>query len=269
MTSLQENGGPRAAIVTGGATGLGRATVTALLEAGTSCVIVGRREDRLNDTVAALDPRGGRLVAVAGDVTRAEDRERAVAGCVDAFGRVDVLVNNAATTLTAPLLDYPTDWSAVLETNLTAAFAMAQAVIPGMRDRGAGRIVNVGSVYGSLALDNARYGPTLPAITPGDRGPVREVAYGASKAAILQLTRELASAVGPWGITVNSVSPGMFPVEDAPISEEIRTRLSNATPLGRVGTPRELGVAVRFLCSAEASFITGAELVVDGGWSIW
>ncbi len=106
-------------------------------------------------------------------------------------------------------------------------------------------------------------------MTPGDRGPMREVAYAASKGAVKQLTRELAAAVGRWGITVNSVSPGMFPVEDAPIDPAVRERLAQATPLGRVGRPEELAAAVRFLCSEEASFVTGADLVVDGGWSIW
>ncbi len=98
---------------------------------------------------------------------------------------------------------------------------------------------------------------------------MREVAYAASKGAVKQLTRELAAAVGRWDITVNSVSPGMFPVEDAPIDPAVRERLAQATPLNRVGRPEELAAAVRFLCSEEASFVTGADLVVDGGWSIW
>ncbi|MDW5598775.1 SDR family oxidoreductase [Conexibacter stalactiti] len=262
----------RAAIVTGGATGLGRATVAALTAAGTACVIVGRRRERLDAAVAALAGRSGaaEVVAVAGDVTVAEDRARVVDACRERFGTVDVLVNNAATSVLAPLLDYPDDaWQHVLETNVTAGFSLAREVLPLMRDQRFGRIVNIASVYGSVALDNAHYEPVVAGETPGDRGPMREVAYAASKGAVVQLTRELAAAVGRWGITVNSVSPGMFPVEDAPIDPRVREQLAAATPLRRVGEPAELAAAVRFLCSEEASFVTGHNLVVDGGWSIW
>lgn len=262
----------RAAIVTGGATGLGRATVAALSAAGTACVIVGRRRDRLDAAVAALAGRAGaaEVVAVSGDVTDAEDRRRVVAAAVERFGTVDVLVNNAAVSRLAPLLDYPDDaWPQVLETNVTAGFQLAREVLPLMREQRFGRIVNIASVYGSVGLNNAHYEPLVPGETAGDRGPAREVAYAASKGAVIQLTRELAAAVGRWGITVNSVSPGMFPVEDAPIDPGVRERLAAATPLGRVGEPAELAAAVRFLCSEEASFVTGHNLVVDGGWSIW
>lgn len=138
-----------------------------------------------------------------------------------------------------------------------------------MRDHGGGRIVNIGSVYGSLGLNNTYYGARLPWITDGNRGPVREVAYSASKGAVLQLTRELATALGPWNITVNTVTPGMIPVAAIPMAEDIRDRLSGMTPLGRVGLPSEIAPAVWFLAGPGASFITGAELKIDGGWSIW
>lgn len=263
----------RVAIVTGGATGLGRATAAALSAAGTACVIAGRRQERLDATVAQLSARGddaAPVVAVVADVTDADDRARLLATAVDRFGGLDALVNNAAVSALAPLLDYPADaWERVLGTNVTAGFELARAALPLLRERGGGRIVNIASVYGSVALNNAHYEPLVPGETPGDRGPLREVAYAASKGAVKQLTRELAAAVGRWEITVNSVSPGMFPVEDAPIDPVVREQLAAATPLRRVGRPEELAAAVRFLCSEEASFVTGADLVVDGGWSIW
>ncbi|MDO8187090.1 SDR family oxidoreductase [Conexibacter sp. JD483] len=262
----------RVAIVTGGATGLGRATAAALSAAGTACVIAGRRQERLDATVAALSAREGvaPVVAVVADVTDGADRARLLATAVERFGGLDALVNNAAVSALAPLLDYPEEaWERVLTTNVSAGFELARAALPLLRERGGGRIVNIASVYGSVALNNAHYEPLVPGETAGDRGPMREVAYAASKGAVKQLTRELAAAVGRWNITVNSVSPGMFPVEDAPIDPSVREQLAQATPLRRVGRPEELAAAVRFLCSEDASFVTGADLVVDGGWSIW
>ncbi len=150
----------RVAIVTGGATGLGRATAAALSAAGTACVIAGRRQERLDATVAELSARAGAgerpapVVAVAADVTVAADRERLLATAVDRFGGLDVLVNNAAVSALAPLLDYPADaWERVLGTNVTAGFELARAALPLLRERGGGRIVNIASVYGSVALE--------------------------------------------------------------------------------------------------------------------
>jgi NAD(P)-dependent dehydrogenase (short-subunit alcohol dehydrogenase family) len=138
-----------------------------------------------------------------------------------------------------------------------------------MRDAQWGRIVNIGSVYGSLGLNNDYYEGRLPWDTPGGAGPVREVAYSASKGALLQLTRELATAVGRWNVTVNTVTPGMVPVDAIPMAPLIRHRLEAMTPMRRTGTPSDIAAAVRYLVSEEASFVTGGELRVDGGWSIW
>jgi NAD(P)-dependent dehydrogenase (short-subunit alcohol dehydrogenase family) len=148
-------------------------------------------------------------------------------------------------------------------------FFLSQAVLPTMRDQGYGRIVNIGSVYGSLALNSALY-PDMFAPDEGD-GPARQPAYHTSKGAVLNLTRDLAAAVAPWGVTVNTISPGMFLTEQSKgiVSDEVIESLSRMTPVGRFGDPPEIGYAVRFLASEEAAFITGAELRVDGGWSIW
>jgi NAD(P)-dependent dehydrogenase (short-subunit alcohol dehydrogenase family) len=136
-------------------------------------------------------------------VTEEAGRAAIAAACLDHNGSIDVLVNNAGATATAPLLDYEeAHWEHVFATNVAAAFFMARAVLPAMRDARWGRIVNIGSVYGSLGLNNDYYEGRLPWDTPGDAGPVREVAYSASKGALLQLTRELATAVGRWNVTV-------------------------------------------------------------------
>ncbi len=207
---------------------------------------------------------------VPADVSVTEDRERIVKETLNRFGRLDILVNNAGTSANAPLLDYTvSDWRRIMETNLEACFFLAQQAIPAMRDQGYGRIVNIASVYGSLGLNHAFYVDRFP---PDEgRGPVRQPAYHSSKGGLLNLTRDLAIAVAPWGITVNAVSPGMFPSEgsDKVLTPEIIARYVACTPIARFGEPREIGYAVKFLASEDSSFITGAELRVDGGWSIW
>ena len=261
---------PRSAIVTGGGTGIGRGIVEALAGAGVHCVIAGRRREPLDDATSALAGSPGAVVAVVADVTEEAGRAAIAAACLDHNGSIDVLVNNAGATATAPLLDYEeADWEHVFATNVAAAFFMARAVLPAMRDARWGRIVNIGSVYGSLGLNNDYYEGRLPWDTPGDAGPVREVAYSASKGALLQLTRELATAVGRWNVTVNTVTPGIVPVDAIPMSPDIKQRLEAKTPMRRTGTPADVAAAVRYLVSEEASFVTGAELRVDGGWSIW
>ncbi len=138
-----------------------------------------------------------------------------------------------------------------------------------MRAQAFGRIINIGSVYGSLGVNAQFYGSMLNPDTPD--GPTRQVSYHTSKGGVLNLTRDLAIAVAPWGVTVNCISPGMFITEQsrAVVDPEVITALSRMTPAGRFGDPPEIGHAVAFLASEEAAFITGIDLKVDGGWSIW
>jgi NAD(P)-dependent dehydrogenase (short-subunit alcohol dehydrogenase family) len=259
----------RVAIVTGAGSGLGRATARVLGASSTACVLVGRRAEALHATAAEGDFPAGVLVVQA-DVASADDRARIVAETLDRFRRIDILVNNAGVSAQAPLLTHDEEaWRHVMATNVDAMFFLAQAVLPTMRDQHYGRIVNIGSVYGSLALNAALY-PDMFATDDRD-GPIRQPAYHTSKGAVLNLTRDLAAAVAPWGVTVNTISPGMFLTELSSeiVSDEVIESLSRMTPAGRFGDPPEIGYAVRFLASEEAAFITGAELPVDGGWSIW
>ncbi len=258
----------RVAIVTGAGTGIGKAIAVELANAGTPCVITGRRSEPLDDTVA-LAQEPGRIVAVAADITDAGDRQRIVDETLKTFGRIDILVNNAGISSIAPLLE--TDeaaWRRVMATNLDAAFFMAQAVLPSMRERQWGRIINIGSVYGALALNPALYN-SFP--DDAELGPTRQPAYHTSKGGILNLTRDLAVAVAKWRVTVNTVSPGMIITDQSRglLSEDVKRKLCEMTPLGRFGEPEEIAHAVRFLASDQAAFITGQEIRVDGGWTIW
>jgi NAD(P)-dependent dehydrogenase (short-subunit alcohol dehydrogenase family) len=256
----------RVAIVTGGGTGIGRGIVQALTAAGVHCVIAGRRRAPLADTERDCAGAAADVLAIVADVTREADRAAIVAGAVGRFGRLDILVNNAGGGTAAPLLEYtPAAWRDVLAVNLDATFFMAQEAIPHMRAGGYGRIVNIGSVLGSLAADHV----TFDRATDAAAGPVTGPAYSAAKAGVINLTRELAVAVGRWQITVNTVSPGFIERPERARAPELLERLTGRTPLGRTGEPRDVGHAVRFLASDEAGFITATELVVDGGWSAW
>jgi NAD(P)-dependent dehydrogenase (short-subunit alcohol dehydrogenase family) len=202
-------------------------------------------------------------------VTSAEDRARMVEETLRAYGRIDILVNNAGVSSIGPLLEIDeASWRRVMATNVDAAFFMSQCVLPAMRDQHWGRIVNIGSVYGVLGLNAALY-DSFP--DNGGRGPTRQPAYHSSKGALLNLTRDLAIAVAKWRITVNTVSPGMIITDQSRglLSEDVKRRLCEMTPLGRFGEPAEIASMVRFLASEEAAFITGEEIRVDGGWTIW
>jgi NAD(P)-dependent dehydrogenase (short-subunit alcohol dehydrogenase family) len=258
----------RVAIVTGAGTGLGKATAEVLGESGIACVLVGRRQERLDAVASGAFPAG--VLAVRADTSSADDRNRIAEATLERFGRIDILVNNAGVSGRAPLLEYGIDdWRRVLATNLEALFFLSQAVLPTMREQAYGRIVNIGSVYGSLGLNADLYPDMFGESDTG--GPIRQPAYHTSKGGVLNLTRDLAAAVARWGITVNTLSPGMFLTGQSRgiVSDDVVRSLSAMTPVGRFGEPREIGYAVRFLASEEAAFITGAELRVDGGWSIW
>jgi NAD(P)-dependent dehydrogenase (short-subunit alcohol dehydrogenase family) len=258
----------RVAIVTGAGTGIGQAIAHAFNEVGIRCLAVGRRQEPLDDTRARAHAPDD-ISTLAGDVTDAADRARIVAAARDRYGRIDILVNNAGVSGRGHLLEYPeSEWRRVMATNVDAVFFLTQAVLPAMRDGGYGRIVIVASMYGSLTLNPDQY-DSFP--HDDERGPVRQPAYHTSKSALLNLTRELAGAVAPWNVTVNSVSPGYVLTDQSRdlMPDEIKRRLTSATPLKRFGEPWEIASAVRYLASEEAGFITGTDLLVDGGWSIW
>lgn len=242
----------KVAIVTGGGSGIGRASAVRFAQEGAKVVVTGRRADALDETVAAITDAGGTAVAVAGDVAASGDRDVAVAAA-DAWGGADVLLNNAATDHEAPFLDVvPAEWDRVLAVNLTAPFLLSQQVGRGMRERArGGSIVHISSI-GGHAVD----GPFVP--------------YDVSKAALLQLSRNMAVDLAPFGIRSNCVSPGatqtdlMIGVTGPKMTEYMATSFERV-PIRRILQPVEIANVCVFLASDAASGVTGGELVVDGG----
>jgi len=242
----------RVAIVTGASSGLGERFVHALSDAGATVIAVARRASRLDDLAAAARP--GSVMPLVGDVTDPELPLRATALAKDAHGGLHILVNNAGISNVEPAEDEPvTTFARILEVNLTAPFAWAQASFGSLRESGAGSIVNVTSALGLVGI-----------------GRMPQAAYCASKGGLTNLTRELAAQWAKDGIRVNNLAPGWFPSEmtSSMMDDEQSLRFIERTvPQRRPGRIEELDGALVFLASDASSYVTGQTLVVDGGWT--
>ena len=253
----------RVAIITGGASGIGKAAAHRFGEEGAILVIADINAEAIKATVTELTGKGYRAIGQLCNVMLAEQTQEMVRSVVAQLGRVDILVNNAGISRYRPFAEATSeDWDAVLGIDLKGVFFCSQAVAPQMRSQSYGRIVNISSALGTGAA------PHNTAGSPGG-----SAAYASAKAGVIMLTKTLARELGPNGVTVNCVAPGTFLT---PISASSRTPEQVAehleyrkktTVLGRVGTLDELTNAILFFASDESSYVTGQTLNVDGGRS--
>ncbi|HYL46982.1 MAG TPA: 3-oxoacyl-[acyl-carrier-protein] reductase [Candidatus Limnocylindrales bacterium] len=244
MFSLKD----KVALVTGASQGIGRATSLALAEAGAKIAAAARNTEKLASLVAEIESKGGAALAVPMDVADAAQVKSGFQQALAIFGRLDILVNNAAITRdTLALRMKLEDWDAVLRTNLTGAHLCIQQALGAMLKQRNGRIINISSVVAETG-------------NPGQAN------YVASKAGLIGLTRAIAVEVASRNITVNAVAPGFIetPMTDV-LSQEIKDKLKSLIPLGRLGADHDVAAAVVFLASDEAAYITGQVLDVNGG----
>ena len=249
----------RVAIVTGGAHGIGRAIAEHLCRNGASVAILDVDGNAARETARDLESDGYKVLALAADVSNVEQIGAAVAAVVERFGRLDILINNAGINSNNrhPIHEYrEEDWHRILQVDLTGLFVTSRAVIPHLLKAEGGRIVNIASIAGIV--------------------PLRlQSGFVAAKAGVINLTRSMALELGPHGILVNAVAPGstltrgteaLFYGPDGQFSEKARSLLDHI-PLGRPASTDEIAHAVLFLVAPEASYINGAVLPVDGGWT--
>jgi NAD(P)-dependent dehydrogenase (short-subunit alcohol dehydrogenase family) len=250
------------ALVTGGAGHLGRAMSSALAELGAHVVIASRDVEKCRALADELRRLGFQASAAAMDLGNERACQAAVEDIVASRGRIDVLVNNSYPFLEKCIDDITTaEFAGTLQAAVVGTFRLSQLVSLPMRQQGGGSIINLASMYGLVGSYPEMYQGVPACISPS---------YHAAKGGILQLTRYLAVYWAEFGIRVNSISPGTFP-KDALRREqqEFFARLEEKVPLKRVGRPAELKGAVALLASAAGSYITGSNLVVDGGWTAW
>jgi len=244
MFSLKD----KVALVTGASQGIGRATSLALSEAGAKVAVAARSGDKLASVVSEIEAQGGEGLAVTMDVADAAQIKAGFQQVLGKFGRLDILVNNAAITRdTLALRMKLEDWEAVLRTNLTGAHLCIQQALGAMLKQRSGRIINLSSVV-------------------AETGNAGQANYVASKAGLIGLTRAIAVEIASRSITVNAVAPGFIetPMTD-PLPQELKDKMKAMIPLGRFGLDREIATAIVFLASDEAAYITGQVLEVNGG----
>jgi NAD(P)-dependent dehydrogenase (short-subunit alcohol dehydrogenase family) len=242
----------KVAIVTGGGTGIGKASALRFSQEGARVVVAGRRETLLHEAVREIEESGGEALAVTADVGIVDDTKRIVSEAVSRFGALHVLFNNAATVDLEKTVDDMTveEWDSCLDATLRSVFLLSKWAAREMKRAGGGSIINCGSVGATMAWATG-------------------AAYCASKGGMLQLTKVMAIEYGPWNIRVNTLSPGAIRtpnLDRVTARPGVEEKLINKSVLHRVGEPEEIAAAAAFLASDDASFVTASNLVVDGGY---
>jgi NAD(P)-dependent dehydrogenase (short-subunit alcohol dehydrogenase family) len=240
------------ALITGGSRGLGRAMALSLSAAGATIALAARDAEKLASVKAEIEAAGGKAAAYVVDVVSEESVAKLQSDVSKELGPVQILINNAGVNIRKNVTDFTLEeWNKVLDTNLTSVFLLCRAFVPGMKGTGYGRILNMTSIMSHVSL-------------PG------RAAYSSSKAALLGLTRALALEVADQGITVNGISPGPFGTEmNTPLMQnpELNAQFVANIPVGRWGRVEEIGALATYLCSEDAGFITGTDILIDGGWT--
>jgi len=242
----------KTALVTGASRGLGKAIALALAGAGARLILVSRDRALLDQTAASARALGSEAVSFETNVTDEKQVLELEAAVTRDFGKLQILVNNAGMNIRKPATDFTLqEWRQVLDTNLTSVFLFCRSFVPLMKGQGYGRILNLTSIMSHVSL-------------PG------RTAYSASKAGLLGYTRALALELAPEKITVNGISPGPYATEINTAvlqNPELNQQFVSRIPLGRWGQPEEVGEMAVYLCSDAAGFITGTDLLMDGGWT--